>query len=396
MPYPAIVVRYVGESWHTCAHSTQRYFSIDSGDTNLRINESSIAEEGNITIHNNEDYEPFFIIHNGKNELSKAELMVTITSKSGKEINSIPMNLNWKSFQTRVFNLSDLIDFRSFLGNQIGTFKVKFLISGVFSRIIAGQRLKNDGQWSIDHTNFAASDGAVLKDVFQTSSDPSFKNLVFNVPNSSNSSWECYADIYPTYPENRYTVKVNSSNSNSKEVESTTLLLEKGSKNAMQRINCCSTTNNEIIFNHQNFLPRRFHIGVQYKINNGHYGFLTDGPLPHDSYGNSTRWMPLFDTSSCENFFLIANRAMGDQKSKKNSFTVNLFNSFGDSPLVSSFDILENESKTHNVCELFKDYDSYLKGESGWIYLTSKSPQHCVLHYVSVKSGNSIACDHAF
>ena len=50
MPYPALVVRYVGENWHTCAHSTQRNFSIDSGDTNQRINEPSIAEEGNITI----------------------------------------------------------------------------------------------------------------------------------------------------------------------------------------------------------------------------------------------------------------------------------------------------------------------------------------------------------
>jgi hypothetical protein len=71
-----------------------------------------------------------------------------------------------------------MIDFRSFLGNEIGTFKVTFVVSGVFSRIIAGQRGLNDGHWSIDHTNFAATEGPVLDDVFDVCTEPNFKNLV--------------------------------------------------------------------------------------------------------------------------------------------------------------------------------------------------------------------------
>jgi len=208
MPYPAIIIRYVGENWHTSAHTTQRNFSTDSADTEERINKPFLAEEGNITIHNNSDYEPFFIIHNGKDSLSQADLAVTVTSKSGKEITSDTIKLNWSPYQTRVFNLDDLIDFRSFLGGQIGALKVKFVITGIFPRIIAGQRSLSDGHWSIDHTNFAASEGPVLDDVFDVNPEKNFKNLVFNIPNNPNDGWKCFADIYPTFPEKKYSVDV--------------------------------------------------------------------------------------------------------------------------------------------------------------------------------------------
>ena len=396
MPYPALIIRYLGGDWHTSTHSTQRNFSIDSGDTEARINEAYLAEEGNITIQNNTNYDPFFIIHNGKGSLKKVELGVTITSESGEEMISIPINLDWGSFQTRFFILGDLIDFRSFLGDQLGTFKVKFIVSGVFPRIIAGQRSLTDGHWSIDHTNFAATEGPVLDDVFDVCTEPNFKNLVFNVPNNFDDSWECFADIYPTYPDKKYSVEVNIIDLHGQKIKSESLRLEKKSKNALQRIECSDKGNYELIFNHEKSLPKRFHVGVQYKIKSGNYGFLTDGPVPYDSHKITTRWMPLFDTSSCENFILIADRTLGDLKSFKKNFIVKLFNSFGDNPLLSSFDLRAHESKAQNVSDLFENYDKFLNRQTGWVYLTSETPHHCNVHYVSVRSGNSIACDHAF
>jgi len=396
IPFPALVVRYIGKNWHTSAHSTQRHFSIDSGDTEERINDLIEAEEGNITIHDNKNYEPFFIIHNGKRNLNNEKLLITITSKSGKEIISSPIFLDWSSFQTRVFNLTDLINFRSFLEGEIGTFRVKFTASGIFARIIAGYRSPKDGHWSIDHTNFAAKEGTILDDVFETFKQPSFKNLVFNVPNNFDDNWECYSDIYPTSPVKGSSVEINCLDPYGEKIKSTSLLLNKESENAIQRIECNEKHNYELIFFNKKALPRRFHVGVQYKIKSGNYGFLTDGPIPHDANGVTTRWMPLFDSNTCKNYMLIANRTLGDNSPERVKFTVKLFNSFGDKPILSNFNLEGSESKSHNIANLFDNYETYLNGSTGWLYLTSETPNHCVIHYASVKSDNNIACDHAF
>ena len=61
--YPALVVRYIGENWHTVAHSSQRILASSSGDgTNIK---PGLSCEGNVSIPAGKGIRPFFIIHNG-------------------------------------------------------------------------------------------------------------------------------------------------------------------------------------------------------------------------------------------------------------------------------------------------------------------------------------------
>jgi hypothetical protein len=395
-PYPAVVVRYVGANWHTSAHSCQRNFSLESGDSIEKINEPLLAEEGNVTINNEDDCDPFFILHNGSSNLEGANLSVIVTSKDGRQIESEVFKNDWKPYQTRVFNLRELINYKSFLKNQIGTFKVTFELIGVFSRIIMGIRDYDGSHWSLDHSNFAATQGPVLNDLFEASSPFFRKNLVFNVPNNSIDGWDCGVDIYPTYPDDKYIVYVNKSNFGDTTQTIQEISLDQESKNQIHRIDCSKEGNFELSFDNENYLPRRFHLGIHYKIGKGRYAFLTDGPAPYTDKPLYSRWMPIFDTKECDNYLLIANRTYDDSNAQEFLFEVSLYNSFGENPLISEFKIDKYESKRIDIRDLFNLYDDYLKGDSGWIYLRSNIENSCVMHYASVKSETSIATDHAF
>jgi hypothetical protein len=393
--YPASVVRYVGNTWHTLAHSSQRYFSKDSGDNSTRLSEIEEAEEGNITIHNDDNLEPFFIIHNGPKHISQTNIQVKVTSQNGAELLGTIKNIEWLPYQTRLFHLKDILDYRKFLKQNHGMLTVKFDVFGVFPRIIAGHKSKITGSWSIDHTNFAASDGPVLDDRFDVSQNKDFKNLVFCMPNNFKDKWECFADIYPTYPDDDYEVTVNKIKLNGdKNIEH--FKLKKSTTSGFPRIRAHEDANYEIIFNHNSKLPRRFHMGIHYKIGSGNYGFLTDGPFPFAHPANRTRWFPVFDSSNCDNFVMLANRVLGSEKSRDLELQFKLFNSFNEEPLIGKYTLLANQAICLNIRELFSELTDFLRGKFGWIYMTGTNPHRCVVHYASVKNQNSLALCHAF
>ena len=393
MAYPAALVRYVGKDWHTLVHSTQRYFSKDSGDDSERLSQIQQAEEGNITIHN--ESEPFFIIHNGSKHMPPSDIEVKVTSANGNELCGVIKDIEWLPYQTRLFELKDVLDYRKFLNQNRGMFSVKYQICGVFPRLIGGNKSMIDGSWSIDHTNFAASSGPVLDDVFDVSQDKDFKNLVFCIPNNFKDEWECFADIYPTYPDDNYKITVNKIGSNGN-INSQTLELKKGTPSGFPRIQVTENANYEVIFNHKNKLPRRFHMGIHYRVGSGNYGFLTDGPLPFSAYPNRTRWLPVFDPHNCVNFVMLANRVLSKERPENLELQFKLFNAFNEKPLIAKHKLLANQATCLNVKELFPEFDSFMRKKSGWIYMTCDNPHRCVVHYASVKNKNSLAVCHAF
>ena len=79
-----------------------------------------------------------------------------------------------------------MFEYSDFAKNKLVTFTIKFLTTGIFSRLIAG--FEKDNCWSIDHTNFAANYGSSAKDVLKPNKEKNFKNLVFNFP--INPEWK--------------------------------------------------------------------------------------------------------------------------------------------------------------------------------------------------------------
>lgn len=396
--YPAAIVRYVGEDWHTVAHASQRYFSETSGDDPEMIGHVHLAEEGNITILEDTASEPFVIVHNGPVAIEASPIDVTVRSASGRELSATTPPMTWAPLQTRLLRLRDLVEYRDFLNGERGTFAMKFLIGGVFPRLVGGNERR--GSWSIDHTNFAATTGPASQDVIPTMGRDAFKELVFNLPNNAAEDWKCFADIYPTYPSEGYRIEVRDVQADG--VSNLLKTVEVGrSGESFPRIEVDNRQlaeggNIELLFRHDKELPRRFHTGIHYQIGDGLPGFLTDGPLPHSTAPIRTRWFPVFEPTESRNFLLIANRTIGEELAEDVTYNFRVFNSFGDDPLHGSLVLKKGESKCIALDDLLPGADSFLKDRPGWVYMSADNPQRAVLHYASVRGENSIAVCHAF
>ena len=396
--YPAAVVRYVGQNWHTVAHSSQRYFSEVSGDDEDIINTISEIEEGNLTIHSEKNIEPFLIIHNGPLDVDSHIPILTIWSEDGQKTVLELEAWSWHPFQTRFIKLSELCDFRSILGNKAGTYSIKTLLGGVFPRLIAGNCL-ND-QLSVDHTNFAAVHGPASSDKFPSANNHGFKELVFNLPNNLIDNWRCFVDLYPTYPDSNYVVRKSLLDRRGNSLHEDIIYVAKNDERRLVRIEMNNETardlNMELSFHHEKWLPRRFHMGIHYQANGGLPGFLTDGPLPCTTPPIKTRWFPVFQVSSCKNYLLIASRFVADEEPQSITYRAQLFNCFGNDPISVDCTLNEFESKCILIDGMFPNLKDYLRGGSGWVYLTSNLPQRSVFHYASLNGETSLAVCHAF
>ena len=392
--YPAAIIRYISNDWHTTAHSSQRVLSVSSGDSINRVKKVTRVKEGNITIHNGKE-EPFFIIHNGDCKINLSSLDIEITSNKGSVLKYKLDNFYLKPYQTVFYNLRDIVDYSKILKDDYGTYSLSFNVGGIFPRIIVGNIDNKTKAWSIDHSNFADEKGDSSLDVFKVSKDNNFKNLVFSVPNNYKDKWECFADIYPTYPGDNYNI-VSNQILNNKVVSSKKIKISKKDNLIFPRIEFSKNLHHEVEFEHNNTLPNRFHMGIHYRINNGPTAFLTDGPLPHNTPGIRTRWLPIFENDICDNYLMIANRSLGSEKAKEVNFNVELYNESLDLPLIKSLKINPNESVCFSINEIFSDSSKFLGNKCGWLYMTSNEPQRCNIHYASVKNNSSIALDHAF
>jgi len=396
--YPAAVVRYFGKDWHTVAHSSQRYFHSTSGDENFEG--IGLSTEGNLTIQAGENIRPFLIIHNGAKLIESPELFFTVIAPEGKELSIKSMQSTWKPFETRLIYLDEVLDYQNFLQGGYGTYKVEMPTSGIFPRLIGG--CERGGVWSIDHTNFASTTGNAAKDTFKVDKKEPEKSLIFTLPNNTEDKWSCFIDVYPTFPDGPdYNIILKTIDSDG---QSTIINNIKCSKKETQRFKRIDIENNlidkesnvELSFQNDHELPRRFHLGIHYKIGDGLPGFLTDGPLPYSTEGVRARWFPIFDMKNCQNFLLLSHRTLAGDIATNVNFDAVLYNSFGNDPIKTTISLDTYRQKCIRIKDAFPDIEAYLKNRPGWVYMTSAVKQRSVIHYASVMGENSIAVDHAF
>ena len=396
--YPAIVIRYVGDNWHTFAHSSQRILSPESGDDGSL--EAGISNEGNITIQAGKTVRPFVIIHNGPNPMAQKPIALKVTSHDGECLSFNTNAISWEPYQTRLIYLDDYINLENFLQGKFGTFNLIFHSNGIFPRLIGG--CEKNGAWSIDHTNFSDTSGPAALDVIPVSPTNPDKSLVFCLPNNVLKNWKCFTDIYPTFPKGEtYEVQISSiSNKNQRKVLAIEKLEHKGSRSfkriILQNSDLCENNTIELAFKNAQSLPRRFHIGVHYQIGDGLPGFLTDGPLPYTTAGIRTRWFPVFEIDKCENYLMMAHRALGDEHACDIEFDVELYNSFGDAALTSKIKLKKYSQICLPIEEIFQEAPKYLNNQPGWVYMISSGKQRSVVHYASKFGEKSIGVCHAF
>lgn len=392
VPYPAVSVYYEGPNWHTSGHSAQRYYSPLSADQNIQ--DVKFAEEGNQSILNKPNIEPFFIIHNGGYELQDDDAYIEVASQTGrKTIEKMP-SLDWQPYETKIFYLKDLLNYRQFLDKEDGTFRIGYHCCGVFPRIIAGLEDTDSGAWSVDHTNFASVGESAPQDLFDVVKEPNFKNLTLRIPSISEKKLRAHVDIYPTYPDLPVSVEVSKSTEQGFIKDDVSLPPQKETK--FTRIDMSNTHGTELSFTSDKKLPRRFHLGIYYQIEEFLPSILVTGPLPYEYAPTHTRWAPIFAGHNKQNFLLVSTGAFGDETANETTFNCQVFNKFEQDPLCFAITLPAQGYRIISLESEIDGLEEYLQNQPGWIYMNSDIPSRSLFYYFSVFNNQSIACDHSF
>jgi hypothetical protein len=153
-PYPAVVVQYYGPEFGTIVHSAQRVFNDgEDRDTNL---ETSVPEAG-FNIYADNDREPFFAFVNGCDEVRGGQVEMKFFNARGETLaHTIPVSV-LSPYQTTVVYPDRHVDLQAFLGGQPGTAQIRFDVSWVFPRIIAGNVQRSRQGLSVTHTYYDTS-----------------------------------------------------------------------------------------------------------------------------------------------------------------------------------------------------------------------------------------------
>lgn len=153
-PYPAVVVQYYGPAFGTIVHTAQRVFNdADDRDANL---ESTVPEAG-FNIYADEDREPFFSFVNGCDAVRDGRVEMKFwNSKRETLVCAIPVPL-LSPYETVVVHPDRHVDLQSFLDGKPGTAQIRFDVSWVFPRIVAGNVRRSRQGLSVTHTYYDTS-----------------------------------------------------------------------------------------------------------------------------------------------------------------------------------------------------------------------------------------------
>jgi hypothetical protein len=407
IPYPAICVRYYGESWHSMTHTYSRIFSLNSGDASARLNNVQRTVEGNWTIPGNQDLDTFFVVHNGPIAVEPHDLSIVLINSRGQTLAAKLAVDGYKPFETRRYVLSNIVDYVSFLEREPGAIEVSTFVAGVFPRMLAGFKRKNSSEFSIDHSNFNYMGEAGKEDCYPIDQklNPALKSLGFAVPALIGTGWSTYVDIYPSYPQTDYQLKCQALNDRGVALDSPHLsvLGKSGSPRQIVRLpldellkEAKSGASVDLEIDHATSIPTRLHMGIHYQYGDGLPAFIIDGPMPFSYRGKFTRWFPVLEGSDERSFILLANQLFDSSQTDPITYSALLYNAFNNAPLACEFKLDPGASMIRPLAELFVNVGEFLGNQAGWIYMKSDKPSYAVLHYVIKKGEDSLAADHAF
>lgn len=135
-PYPALVLKYIGNDFMSCVHTTQRiYNDIEDHDDNEKY---SVPETG-FDIRTAHGIEPFFAFVNGTVPNDNAIFHYTVINSSSKTMSGSFSIGAISKYQTCFVYLKKFIPYiGDFLGTSPGTISLQHNLSGFFVRFLAG------------------------------------------------------------------------------------------------------------------------------------------------------------------------------------------------------------------------------------------------------------------
>lgn len=403
IPYPAVIVRYHGQGWHSTTHSYSRILSESSGDSRERMEAVQETSEGNWTIHPDKRLETFFVIHNGPRATEAHNLRMTLTNSRGELLSTILPGTTFAPHETRAFSPNEHMNVQNHLKGSPGCLEVNAQVTGVFPRMLCGHRLLSTGALSIDHSNFNYTGEAGSKDCLPTGEAGTKKPLGFVVPTLADTRWSCYADFYPTYPDRHYRATLRVRTGDGRERECREIGIGAEECPGLLRIPVSDLVRKyaaegavDFTVTHASRVPNRFHMGIHYEYNGGIPAFLIDGPMPYAATGVRSRWFPAIENRETTTYLFISNQIFDTANPIDLTYAISVHNAQGNKPLTAKLLLRAGQTVAKPLEDIIPGIVSFLGEEPGWVYLHSDQPALTVLHYAMVKGQNSVATDHAF
>lgn len=403
IPYPAVVVRYHGDGWHSTTHSYSRVLSESSGDSRARIDAVQQTCEGNWTVHPDADIQTFFVVHNGPREIPAHDLRLTLVNSEGERLTAVVPRVAYRPHETRRYQPSRYLDVRGHLAGRPGCLEVSTHVTGVFPRMLCGHERASDGALSVDHSNFNYTGDAGSADALPVEAAGTKKPLGFIVPTLAEADWACWADFYPTYPDRGYAATFTARDAAGRDIARSTAVIGDGPRPGIVRVQVSEQLGKmgkagavDIAITHAARVPTRFHMGIHYRYKDGLPAFLIDGPMPYTATGIRSRWFPVLCADDTRTFLFISNQIFDNAGPVDLVYDATIHNSRGDVPLEARFHLAAGATLAADVRELAPGIEAFLRGEAGWIYLKADKPALSVVHYLLQKGKNSLAVDHAF
>lgn len=403
VPYPAVIVRHSGPTWHSMTHTSPRVLSETSGDEPARILGAQATNEGNWTIPPPDRGDAFFIVNNGPLAVEPHELRLTLTNHAGLETRVVVPNVAYAPFETRIFWLRDHVDLTHLEGRP-GCVSVQTVVRGVFPRMHCGTR-GADGSITLDHSNFNYTGDAGLADTSAVAGAGSTKPLGFFVPAPTGDGWSSYLDIYPTYPERDYAVDLRGFDREGRALGELHLNIGGEGPKALRRVSLDELLRGaegggavDVTVSHAERVPNRFHIGVHYEHRGGLPGYTIDGPFPYWFKGTQTRWLPIFASPSTDThgLVLIANQIFDAAAPRDVTFDVSFHSARTDEIRHAKIFVGAGKTVIERVEDLLPGAAEFLGDEAGWMMLKADVRNHSVVHYAILRGQSSVAVDHAF
>ncbi len=393
VPYPAVNVVYSGKNWHTCMHSTARYFYEDSGDKKELIRNKQNSTESNITLFSQPEITNEVYIHNGIHEILNEDITLTVTNHLGKKQKTVLTNTEMRPRETLVISIDDHLDYKTFLDGKRGMLTVEYVSQGVFPRIMFLNKTL-DGSFSVEHSNFGLSEASLL-DCTPTKEE---KSLMFSLPLLP-IEYITEVDIFPTYPilDSPYSVEIVKEDFEGKHLSKEEIFLNNTAPFLQHSLEPDEkTTNIQIDYRNPDALPNRFHTAINYRYKNTTLpGILLDGPIPKAARPIGTRWCPFFWNNKSINTRIVISSRVYDPSEANNMVKIT-FQLFGQNKEYLSFDkeIPQRQSFELDIRETLTEHNWL--SDYGWIYMNFNPSSLFNVYWLSEKENNSIMCDHAF
>lgn len=201
-PFPAAVVNYYGDNFSTVVHTAQRTYN-NAEDENR--NSVLCVPESGFNLYAENGRRPFVTLINGSKACAEQSIRFTIYNLEQEKMEFAVEEIAFKPYEMKTIDFPSSL--MAFLKGKAGTCKIHFHLSGVFPRLLVGNKTEDPFTQVVTHTYYDCSEEDD-ESQFWNPRDPSFYSASLMVPLLRDKDHETTIDLYPIYSPSPFSLSL--------------------------------------------------------------------------------------------------------------------------------------------------------------------------------------------